>query len=179
MNITRTSIGGLVLSMMMSAAAAAQTSAPAAPKEPIRVYTNASLGKPVAQPHTLTPAEWQSLLAHQFVYVPPSRPDYGGARVTVIADSTPQPYIPPTYPLSTAFYMSTDEAKASLRSPWLPRARYFFLIVTRSVSVVRGCASAYFFGTIRPVTELRLIVRVAMGLLSENVAGWAAPATPH
>jgi hypothetical protein len=60
----------------------------------VPVYTNADLGKPrhVLTP-TLTPDEYRSLLAHQFVYVP-ARPRwswYGGPSVA-IAGNPSSPY---------------------------------------------------------------------------------------
>lgn len=88
---------------LITAPAFAQTPAPT-----IRKITNADVGKPVLHPHTLTSAEWSSLLAHQFVYVPKSRPEYGGARVGVSSWTMPTAAAleRPTYPLQTPFFMS-------------------------------------------------------------------------
>jgi hypothetical protein len=73
----------------------------------VPVLSNANLGT-VKQQFTVTPAVWQGLLARQFVYVPPPTPgrdaEDSGPMVTVIPDSTPQPYIPPTYPLTNNSY---------------------------------------------------------------------------
>jgi hypothetical protein len=97
---------GLMMKTALLAAALLLTTAPAFAQVP--VLTNADLGKHVPQRIVLTPEQWQSLVAHQFVYVPSPRHEWGGARVTIIPDSTPHPYIPPTYPLQPPFYMSTS-----------------------------------------------------------------------
>ena len=70
---------------------------------------NADVCQPVKQQVPITPAVWQGLLARQFVYVPPAprvqrdAEDFGPT-VTIIPDSTPQPSIPPTYPLTNNWY---------------------------------------------------------------------------
>jgi hypothetical protein len=74
----------------------------------VSVLSNANLGT-VKQQFTVTPAVWQGLLARQFVYVPPPTPEQRDAEdrgpvVTVISDSTPLPYMPPTYPLTNNSY---------------------------------------------------------------------------
>jgi hypothetical protein len=70
---------------------------------------NAEVCQPVKKQLSVTPAVWQGLLARQFVYVPPTprvqrdAEDFGPT-VTIIPDSTPQPSIPPTYPLTNNSY---------------------------------------------------------------------------
>jgi hypothetical protein len=95
--------------LLLASSAGAQT--------PI-VLTNADLGKPARQHVTMTPAQWQTLVDHQFVYVPPPRwADVGGGRVAVAGTSW-QPYIPPTYPLQPYFYMRTYVGRRDDLGPW-------------------------------------------------------------
>lgn len=74
----------------------------------VRVLTNADVGRPVplAQRHALTPAEWQSLVAHQFVYVPRATSTGLAPRVVVFGNPVPPQYpLPPTYPLQPSWTM--------------------------------------------------------------------------
>jgi hypothetical protein len=73
----------------------------------VPVYTNADLGKPLKHPHKTTPEEFQSIVAHQFVYVPrvDLRRDFDGPRVTIVPYTPPAQYaLPPTYPLDPSWY---------------------------------------------------------------------------
>ena len=73
----------------------------------VPVYTNADLGKPLKHPHKTTPEEFQSIVAHQFVYVPKVHPrrDFDGPRVTIVPYPPPAQYaLPPTYPLDPSWY---------------------------------------------------------------------------
>jgi len=62
----------------------AATTAPVAAQVP--VYTNADLGKPLARITTITPEQFASIVARQFVYQPPWPT---GPTVTIV------PYAPP------------------------------------------------------------------------------------
>jgi hypothetical protein len=72
----------------------------------VRVWTNADLGKPLTHPHTTTPEEWRSIVAHQFVYVPTADPEPAdGPHVSVIRYIPPTAYaLRPTYPLDPSWY---------------------------------------------------------------------------
>jgi hypothetical protein len=56
----------------------------------VPVYTNKPIAKTAPPRHQITPEEYQSLLAHQFVYVPPTDPQRESKGPTVaIANYTP------------------------------------------------------------------------------------------
>jgi hypothetical protein len=73
----------------------------------VPVYSNRDSGapQPVAARHVITPAEYQSLVAHQFVCacgLP--RFEVSGGSSAAVAHFTTQP-LPPTYPLQTPWSM--------------------------------------------------------------------------
>lgn len=72
----------------------------------VPVYTNADLGKPLQQTHTLTPAEYQSLVANQFVCAC-GVPHYQGSATVTVANWTmpTADRLRPTYPLQPPFAM--------------------------------------------------------------------------
>jgi hypothetical protein len=65
----------------------------------VPVYTNKPIAKTPPPRHQITPEEYRSLLAHQFVYVPPADPQRESLRpIVTIADYTPPVILqPPTY----------------------------------------------------------------------------------
>jgi hypothetical protein len=103
------SAAAIVLGMLSPAPAFAQGSAPQTSR-PVVTITNADLGKPAARPQIpLTPEVWQSLVAHQFVYVPVARPDDGGAHVAISTWTSPtaEAIERSNYSLSTPFFLNT------------------------------------------------------------------------
>jgi hypothetical protein len=79
-----------VLSMFLAAPISAQ----------VPVYTNKPVAKTTLPRYQITPEEYQSLLAHQFVYVPPVAPQRELPGPTVAIAS----YTPPVV-LQTPFYV--------------------------------------------------------------------------
>jgi hypothetical protein len=57
----------------------------------VPVYTNKPIAKTPPPRHQITPEEYQSLLAHQFVYVPPAEPQRTYAAPVVVQSPLPPP----------------------------------------------------------------------------------------
>lgn len=94
---------------------------PAAPViAQVPVYSNATLGTPPAMRHVLTPEEYRSLLAHQFVYVPPgpSWRERPGPRVGVS-----------TWTMPTAAALRQTPSYAQPWSMWSYTGRHPFIPV--------------------------------------------------
>lgn len=92
-------IAASVLSIFLAAPLSAQ----------VPVYTNKPIAKTTAPRHQITPEEYQSLLARQFVYVPPADPQRELGPTVAIASYTPpvvvQTPLPPPSWLADPFYM--------------------------------------------------------------------------
>jgi hypothetical protein len=82
-------VAASVLSMFIAAPLSAQ----------VPVYTNKPIAKTSAPRHQITPEEYQSLLAHQFVYVPTPDPQRESLppSVTIANDTPPVVLQPPIY----------------------------------------------------------------------------------
>ncbi len=92
-------VAASVLSMFLAAPLSAQ----------VPVYTNKPIAKTTLPRYQITPEEYESLLAHQFVYVPPADPQRESGPTVAIASYTPpvvlQTPLPPPSWLADPFYM--------------------------------------------------------------------------